>query len=331
MLDLIATLPAQLRWARDLDAPAVPRAVEALVAGMGGSAMAGAVAASAAADGAGRVSLHRSYGLPGWVESAAPLVVAVSHSGETEEALSSADAALVSGVPVVGIGSGGSLADRLTAAGAAHVATPPGPQPRAALGYLAGTILRVLEAAGVVGPQSAALGEAADVVESLYADGSGPAVGLARDLADAIGGRVAVVYGGHGVAATAAGRWKTQINENSKSIAYASEIPELNHNEVEAWSAHPDLARKSIATVWLLDPGAHERINVRHALTMSLLNGRVGVAGEVRAVGEGRLARLFSLILVGDLVSVFLAEHTGTDPNEVPVIQDFKSRLREER
>ena len=74
-----------------------------------------------------------------------------------------------------------------------------------------------------------------------------------------------------------------------------------------------------------------ERVVLRHRLTRSLLEGMVGIAGEVRSRGEGPLARIFSLILVGDLVATFLAERTGVDPCEVAVIRDFKSRLKEER
>ena len=90
MRELIGTLPGQLRWAADLEPPSPPPAAEALVAGMGGSGIAGSIASVVAACAGRRVAVHRSYGLPGWAGTARPLAVIVSHSGDTEEALSSA-------------------------------------------------------------------------------------------------------------------------------------------------------------------------------------------------------------------------------------------------
>ena len=124
---------------------------------------------------------------------------------------------------------GGALAGRAASEGFGLLQIPPGPQPRAAFGYLAGGVLRVLEAAGVVGPQAADLNEAAAVVQSLL-EGDGPQI--AEDVADRLAGRFANIYGGSGPAAVAANRWKTQINENSKAPAAWIPLP------VPPWSTN---------------------------------------------------------------------------------------------
>jgi len=322
MRDLIATLPTQLRWAADLDRPRVPPAKSAVVAGMGGSGIAGDVAAVVAESESTRVTVHKSYGLPSWVRD--ELVVAVSHSGNTEETLSGARAAVAAGIPWVAVATGGRLLEDADASGAARVDIPFSPQPRAAFGYLAGGVLRVLEASGVVGDQTGALREAADVVEGALA---GPAHEAASEIADRLAGRVAVVYGGSGVGAVAANRWKTQINENGKTPAYWSALPELDHNEIVGWSAHPELGRESIGVVFLHDAGDHPRIALRARLTRELITPTTTVAADVSSLGVGVLARLFSLTIVGDLVSVGLAERAGIDPAPVAVIEDLKKRL----
>jgi glucose/mannose-6-phosphate isomerase len=138
---------------------------------------------------------------------------------------------------------------------------------------------------------------------------------------------LAVVYGADGVGALAAYRWKTQINENGKAIAYCSALPELDHNEVEAWSTYPGISRDRIGLVWLRDPADDPRLARRADVTRDLLAGRVGPAGEVHAQGEGVLARLFSLVVVGDLLSVALAERAEVDPMAVDVIASLKERL----
>jgi glucose/mannose-6-phosphate isomerase len=329
MRDLIAELPAQLRWAADLDPPAVPEAQEALVSGMGGSGIAGSIAAVIADDAGSRVSVRKSYGLPGWAERVRPLVVAVSHSGNTEETLDAVDAATIAGLPVAAVTTGGRLAGLAEDRGWPVVKAPQGPQPRAAVGCLTGGALRVLEAAGLLPAQSDALHEAADVVAMLLGDGAGPGVALADDLGDAVAGRVAVVYGGEGAGAVAANRWKTQINENGKSPAWWSVLPELDHNEIVGWGGVPALSADGVAVVSLHVPGEHPRISLRSDITEDLMDG-VGIAGRVDAVGESLLAKLFSLIVIGDLVSVAIAERVGADPMPVDVIEDLKGRLAAE-
>ena len=110
MRALIDELPAQLRWAAEARVPDVPPATEAVVAGMGGSGIAGAIAAVIADRAGRRVSVHRCYGLPGWAAAHRPLVVAVSHSGNTEETVSAAEEAAAAGMDLAVVTAGGRLA-----------------------------------------------------------------------------------------------------------------------------------------------------------------------------------------------------------------------------
>lgn len=330
MSDLVATLPDQLRWAAEAQVTAVPQAAGAIVAGMGGSGIAGDVAAAVAAAEGRRVDVHKGYDLPGWAggaERAGGLVVAVSHSGNTEETLSAFAEARRLGMPVAAVSVGGTLSAEAAEAGAAHLAIPDSPQPRAAFGRLAGGTLRVLEAAGVLGPQAEGLGEAADVVESLL---DGRAQEAASAIAERLAGRVAVIYGGHGPGAVAALRWKTQINENTKATAFWSVLPEANHNEIVGWTAHEGVSADSIGTVFLEDSGDHPRNRLRLRITRELMEPLVPLAGVVESQGRGVVARIMSLSVVGDLASVRLAELAGIDPVPVDVIEDLKHRLADE-
>lgn len=325
MRDLIRQLPEQLHWAADLPLPDVPPAGAAIVAGMGGSGISGDAAAVAALDAGSRVTVHKSYDLPAWASD--ELVIAVSHSGNTEETGSAATAAIEHGLDLVAVTTGGDLALRGPAEGFPVVSIPPGPQPRAAFGYLTGAVLRVLEGAGVVGPQSDDLREAAEVVVEII-DGEGERV--ASDIADRLSGRFTVVYGGDGVAEVAGNRWKTQINENSKAPAAWIPLPEGNHNDIVGWTAHPGLSAQSIAAVFLHDAEDHPRIALRARLTRQLMEPVVPIAGVVESRGASAIARLFSLVVIGDLVSVELTDRSGVDPMPVDVIQDLKRRLAQE-
>jgi len=330
MRDLIAELPDQLRWAAGLDLPEIPNATELLVAGMGGSGIAGDIAGAVAESGGGRIGVHKSYGLPGWVGAAAPQLVAVSHSGNTEETMSSVAAGLSAGLTPAAVTTGGRLGEMAADRGWPMIQVPAGPQPRAAVGYLAGATLRLAEAAGVLPMMSDDLNEAADVVAMLLGDGDGPGAALADDLAECLGGRIAVIYGGYGPAAVAANRWKCQINENGKAPAYWSVLPELDHNEIVGWEALPKLSKDRIGIVTLCDSEAHPRVGLRARLTADVVGDRVGIVGDVEALGESLVARLFSLIVIGDLVSVSIAERADMDPMPVDAIESLKRRLAEE-
>lgn len=321
----------QLRWAAQLRLPQLPSGDRVLVTGMGGSGISGDIAGLLAAE-SGRLALvHKSYGLPGWAARERPLVVAVSYSGNTEETLSAVAAAQELRLSMVAISTGGKLADTAQQGGVPHVGIPSGLQPRAALGYLAGAVCRVLEGAGVLPNQAPGLEEAALVLDSLFGkEGKGPGAQLADDLAEGLVGRIPVIYGGPGLTGVAALRWKTQFNENAKRAAYASWLPELDHNELVGWASIPELTRRLIGIVELRDHTEHPRVAKRFELTRQIAGGDVAFVGNVWAQGETTWAKLASLIGIGDLVSLFVAAQAGVDPLPVAPIEMLKQRLAEE-
>lgn len=328
MLDHVFATGDQLRWAADVEIPPLPNGRHILIAGMGGSGMAARVGALTSPGAA--ITVHQGYDLPEWSAEVKPLVVAVSYSGNTEETLSVVSAARELGLSLVAITTGGALEEVAADVAAPTITVPGGLQPRAALAYQAGAVARVLGAIDGVGDVSAALGDAAALVDRLLGDGSGPAVTLGRDLADGLFGRIGVIYGGYGLGSVAAARWKTQINENAKMPAFASEVPELDHNEIEGWGALPELGVQSIGLVMLRDPAGHPRIERRMVLTAEVIEGKVTLVGEVVAQGNGPLERFFSLTVVGDVLSVALAERAELDPTPVALLEEFKRRLKED-
>ena len=329
MWEMIAGLSRQYRWAADLEAISVPRATAVVVCGMGGSAISGDMAAAAVPS--ALIVVSKGYSLPEWAAGIRPLVIAVSYSGNTEETQSAVKEALALDLPVAVVTGGGALDELSEQLNLPVVRVPTGLQPRAALGYLTGGVLRLLEWAGVVPNQTSTLAEAADVVGELWGDGpAGPAGHLAGDLADGLSGRIPVIYGSTGLTAPVAQRWKTQINENGKRPAFWSLLPELDHNEIVGWSALESLTRRSLGIVLLRDRDEHPQVRRRFTLTTNLISGSVPVVGEVWSQGESRLARIAGSALIGDLVSVFLAEHEGIDPVPVEVIENLKVLLNEE-
>jgi glucose/mannose-6-phosphate isomerase len=301
-----------------------PRAV--LVAGMGGSASGGdLLAACAAADVDVPVLVHRGYGLPGW---AGPhdLVIASSYSGDTAETLSAAEAALARGCALAGVTAGGRLAALLHEHARPRVTLPGGLMPRMALGLLFFPLLAILDAAGISVAGAPDVREALAVLDDL-ASALRPevpeATNEAKRLARAMANALPVIYGGP-LTASPAYRWKTDIEENAKTLAVAGALPEMNHNEIEAWGT-ADAARRWL--VLLRDPQETPEMVQRFAVLRELIGGRAGGVSEVMARGRGRLARLLSLAYLGQWVSYYLALLRGVDPWTIPVLDAFKARM----
>ncbi len=323
MRRLVFDTPAQLAWALDLEPPRLAAAHDVVLVGMGGSAMAAEAAALAVGDGGILAHVHRGYGLPEWAVDRRATVVACSYSGNTEETVSSVEAARDAGLPVVAVTSGGEIG---SVGDIPTISVPEGLQPRAAFGYQTGAVICALAGVGAVDEVAATLTPAIEVMEGLLGDGRGAAVALGEDIADAMQHVIPLVVGGRGVAATAARRWSTQISENAKRLAFFAEVPELNHNLLEAMAGSESEPGR-VGVVALHDPAGPERHRTRVEHTMVRLGGKVHSSGEVRAQGRHPLARLFSLVIVGDIASVALADLLEVEAEPVAVLEDFKRAI----
>ncbi|CAN5462759.1 bifunctional phosphoglucose/phosphomannose isomerase [soil metagenome] len=295
-----------------------------LVLGMGGSGITGDVVAVLALDTLGvPVIVRRGYGIPGWA-GPRTLVLAVSHSGGTEETLSGAEAAFRRGCRVTAITSGGRLGALCDEHGAAWVGVPAGGQPRHSLGWLAVPALGLLgldggldEAVAVQARLAAAWGRDVPAADN-------PAKKLAQRIA---AGAVVVACGGLGVGALAAYRLKCQLNENAELPAFASALPELDHNEVVGWG-RPSPLTGAAGIVWFTDAaGEHPGVGRRVEITDGLVRDRVSWTEPVPARGEAKLARLASLVLFADLVSVYTAIALDRDPTPIALIDALKEQL----
>ncbi len=139
--------------------------------------------------------------------------------------------------------------------------------------------------------------------------------------------RETVVYGA-GVTAPGARRWKAQLNENAKVPAFNGTLPEANHNEICAWEKPGQVAPQF--AVFLEDPSQHPRVQARIEL-MARIVAEAGAGVErVSGRGETRLERLLSLVLLGDLVSLYLAVLVGRDPTPDGIIERLKHDLSRE-
>jgi glucose/mannose-6-phosphate isomerase len=297
-----------------------------VVCGMGGSAIGGDLAAAALGDRATRpITTVRGYALESWTAPDS-LVLCASYSGDTEETLACFEAAGAAGAGRVALTTGGKLAEAARGESVPVIGLPAGMQPRAAVLYM---IVAALECAALCGAAPGVHAEidmAAALLERLVEEWGpdAPEDSEAKALARELQGTVPVVHGA-GPTSAPARRWKTQLNENAAAAAFWSELPEANHNEVCGWARGRALA--PLSAVFLEDADQHPRIHRRIDLTAAEVERAGAPVVRVGARGDSRLERVLSLVLLGDLASVYLAVLDGVDPTPVETLDRFKAAL----
>lgn len=299
-------------------------------AGMGGSAIVGGLASDWLKSWC-RIPTYsvRGYYPPNFVNENT-LVYVISYSGNTEEALSIAYRSFKLGARVVGLSSGGLLEELCCNLGLPHVKVPRGYQPRAALGIMLSSTLAFLEA-NILGSGRLA-SELEDTIkvldtlkDKLAPSKSSDDGNIAKQIAYRVLGRLPVVYGWEFVSSVAF-RWRTQFNENSKVYAVDAMIPEIHHNEVVAYQDNGFLP-SDITIILLRSTLEPEEINVRMEVTKHILHGRVPDIIEVWGSGSSNLACIASLVYIGDMCSLYLAELRGVDPGDISIIDKLKEEL----
>jgi glucose/mannose-6-phosphate isomerase len=301
-----------------------------VVAGMGGSAIGGALARAALGDHASRPILAaRTYGLPPWT-TPSTTVLCASYSGNTEETLACYESAGLLGARRVVVTTGGQLAELARADGVPVIPLPAGFQPRAAVAYMTVAALEVAALCGAGPRLTSEIDVAASHLEHLASEWGpdGAEDSLAKETARALFGTAPLVAGS-GLTVPIAYRWKTQINENAKSPCFAHELPELDHNEIVGWEGAG--AAGSFSAVFLEDSDDHPRVKARIALTAELIAERAHTCVRIATRGETSIERVMSLVLLGDLVSLYLAVLRGVDPGPVVVIERLKAALADHR
>jgi glucose/mannose-6-phosphate isomerase len=302
-----------------------------LICGMGGSAIGADLLAAYALDRCPvPIFIHRDYDLPAWAADKRTLVIASSHSGNSEETLSSFAAAQARGCRCLAITTGGKLAEVASSAGAPVWRFEHHGQPRAAVGYSFGLLLAALARLKLLPPPGQELRAAIEAMraqqETLRA--SSPAVrNPAKRIAGQLVGRVATVIGS-GLLAPVARRWKGQINELAKTWAQFDLLPEADHNTL-AGILNPEAALTQVMVIFLRTSGDHPRNILRSDLTRQTMMIEGLNTDFVVGRGDTPLAQQWTCLHFGDYVAYYLAMAYGVDPSPVEAIQSFKQAMQE--
>lgn len=331
---MISSFPMLVRRAMELSEnivlPDDYRGVkEIVVCGMGGSAIGGDLFK----DLSNRtipigVSVVRDYDLPKHVDEKS-LVVAVSYSGNTEETLECFMQAYEKRSRILAIASNGLIEEACFKLKIPFLKVPPGYQPRAALPLLFIPLLKIAEATGFPLVDKNTLTRACGMLEE-YSEKLKPESPFkrnpAKQMALRIHGKLPIIYSlGH--LKSVALRYKDQINENAKMRAMCDQLPEMNHNEIEAWGK-TDL--KKLLHVILIDSRFKNLYIAESVKTLvsKVKNEDVGLS-VIQPLGETMVEEMLSAIILGDWVSYYLAILRGVDPAPVSLISELKRRREE--
>jgi glucose/mannose-6-phosphate isomerase len=359
MLRATASAGAQVRESAALAAEADlsmredegrPRAV--VVAGIGTAGLTGSILATVAGHRCPVPIIgHRSAGVPGWV-GAADVVIAVSASGRSPEALAAADAAARRGARLVAIGNPDSELQAMAERGRAPFIPVPRRAPaRASLWGLAVPVLLAARALGLVKVNEADLAETAtrlDADAERCRPGAESFVNPAKSLALGLAGSIPIVWGSSPLATVAARRFADTLAANARYPAMAGALGEAGRGRVglldgvfgglaessrDVFADEEEDAGTRLRLVLLRDGGLNPQdeadepvaVEERRADAVQTLAERRGVRCDVLvAEGGSALERLASLVAVPDFASLYLALAHGLDPMAVPAINEMK-------
>lgn len=333
MLDHINGLPAQLKVAYEmgmnLPLPLIVPIKSIVAAGMGGSAIGADLIAAYVSDHLQvPFIVHRDYGLPAFAAGSEMLVILSSHSGNTEETLSSFFAALERGCQVIVITTGGKLELEGVKAGVPIWKFSHTGQPRTAVGFSFGLILALITRLGLINSVESELEEALVVMEELKnrikADVPVMLNSAKRQAGQFIGRHVSIYAGGF--LAPVARRWKTQLNEVAKSFAAFEILPEADHNTL-AGIYNPGQQVSQEYAMFLASSLDHPRNQLRLKKTRELFMLEGIATDTLNAKGKSRLAQIWSALLFGDYVAYYMALLYNIDPTPIPPIAELKEAM----
>jgi len=295
-----------------------------IICGMGGSALPADLLFSYLNDLKLPFYIHRSYKLPPQAAKES-LIICISFSGNTQETISALKEAQERKLKVAAITAGGELAKLAQKYNTPFVLLPSVKiQPRWAVGYLFGTLAKILSNSGVIEDSSEEILKAAENLKPLELETQG------ESLAKKLVGKIPLIYASDKFKALAR-IWKINFNENSKIMAFWNYFPELIHNEIVGYSnlKPQSVNLKNFHLIILRDSNDHPKILRAMELTADLLKEKGIEVDFVELEKKNILEKVFQNLILSDWVSYYLAKEYKIDPAPVRIVEEFKRKLEE--
>lgn len=288
-----------------------------IVAGMGGSGIIGSAVVDMTRNLSGTpVDVLRANRLPAYASDGA-LIIVISYSGNTREMIDLYKDCKDRGCNVIAVTSGGKLADMVEADANPLIRVKGGFTPRSDIGIVIGYVASIIDKncgtsflKGYVDAMSSAIPYSDALADT--SDLENEAMRIAHRLTS----RIPFIYSMDGMSCVA-NRWKCQINENAKIPAACGMFPEFNHNSLEGWCGN---VSNILIPIFL---GPHDRFVDSAA---SIMEEKGNPMMFIDIPGDSEIEMLVNGIILGDYVSLYLADLMKRDASPVPAITEFKKR-----
>jgi len=300
-----------------------------LIVGMGGSGVAGDVLKLVLNETTQiNVEVRKAYGIPEVVVNRRPKCLFISYSGNTEETVVAVNDAIKHKLDWSVISSGGQLLELAIEHKRPFVKVPPGLQPRAAFGLMTKAVMHFVSS-DKDGKYLEMCNQAGKYLNEVLGNQSdNELLTQALQISKEISTKTSVIYGGTPLTYLVAQRWKTQINENAKSKAFVGYMPEVHHNEILSWEANKEDSKNNYQLLFLRSSKEDSQINKRFELTKDIIGDKVDISEIENISSENIISNLFHLTLIGDLVSVYMADILNIDPYDITSIEKLKKLLK---
>ena len=326
VLDLGNQLKKELETSSDFE---VQSYKDLLIVGMGGSGVSGDVLKLILNETTQiNVEVRKAYGIPEVISQRKPKCLFISYSGNTEETVEAVNDAIKYNLDWSVISSGGRLLELAKEHSRPFVIVPEGLQPRAAFGLMTKAVMHY------VSPDTdidylEKCNQAGNYLNEIVANqAKNELLSQALQISKEINSKTSVIYGGTPLTYLVAQRWKTQINENAKSKAFVGYMPEIHHNEILSWEANKEDSKKNYQLLFLRSSDENSQISKRFELTKEIIGDKVDISEIKNISSENIISNLFHLTLIGDLVSVYMAENLNIDPYDITAIEKLKKLLK---
>jgi glucose/mannose-6-phosphate isomerase len=322
MYEIIKNFNKQFEYDSKIEGDLFLEGVKNFIAvGMGGSHLAADILNSY--DTSLNILIHKNYGLPYLSEETLKqsLIIFNSYSGNTEEIIDSFNLALEKKLKMVSITYNGKLLELSKKHNIPFIKLPdPKVQPRLALGFHTKALLKILN-------KEKELKEISELIHILKPE---ELEEQGRELSQKIKNKIPVIYSSEKNQAISY-IWKIKFNETSKIPAFYNVFPELNHNEMTGFDVKETTQNLSQNFIFLLlfDEEDHPKIQKRIKILKNLYEERNLKVEILKLGGQNRFHKIFSSLILADWTSFYLAKEYGIEPEEVPMVEEFKKMIEE--
>jgi len=294
--------------------------------GMGGSGTGGELVNSLTDDKINvPLMFFHHYHVPNFISSDS-LCLLVSYSGNTEEILHVYDTVKSRKAHIIIYASGGLLLEKAIKDNIEYVKIPSGYQPRCALAFLFLPLLYTLYALSLIPDPGKDIEKSIEMLKNLR-EKSGRHIpsekNYAKEFARKLTGTIPLIYSSRSYLEPVAKRWKNQLNENAKTMAFCDNFPELCHNTICAW----DKTEDNYSLILLRSREEDSSVKTRAEFLKALAAKKIATVEEIKIDSESILEEILSVIYLGDFVSIYLALLKGADPVDISLIRQLKEKL----